>query len=538
MKSVVNVTWTGTDSVMKGRKTCASISYDSNSKNLMTVGFSSYRTGGYARPKLSYTVDLRDHLPELVTFGFSAATGNASALHSLHSWNFSSTLEMNDSLSAHGGATTDPEVGVPGAPPKDPPVVKFDPGRAINSTKNKMGVTRLFIGLSLGMLVSSGIFGFLVYCFWKKKKETIDRFDGINDESIGYEFERGSGPKKFSYNDLSKATSGFSQKEKLGERGFGGVYKGFLKWIDSCVAVKRVPSCSKQGIKEYASEVKIISRVRHKNLVQLFGWCHEKKELLLVYEFMPNGSLDSHLFGGRSVLNWGIRHKIAQGLASALLYLHEEWEQCVVHRDIKSSNVMLDANFNAKLGDFGLARLVNHEKKFQTTMLAGTLGYMAPECVITGKVNKEKDVFSLGVVLMEIASGRQSIEREAADGQVSLIEWAWGLYGAGQILDMADPLLGTDFNLLEMEHILIVGLWCAHPDSNQRPSIRQAIHALNFEVPLPTLECRVFETQYYPSLLDIFSSRQATIVSVRSQVLLADSTGLGDRSKFSATSGA
>ena len=144
------------------------------------------------------------------------------------------------------------------------------------------------------------------------------------------------------------------------------------------------------------SEVKIIGRLRHRNLVQLIGWCHEQHELLLVYEYMPNGSLDSHLFGKKTTLTWPIRYKIAQGLASALLYLHEEWEQCVVHRDIKSSNIMLDSNFNAKLGDFGLARLVDHDLGSQTTVLAGTMGYLAPECVITGKASKDLIVIVLG----------------------------------------------------------------------------------------------------------------------------------------------
>ncbi|KAM1356772.1 hypothetical protein ACFX15_030197 [Malus domestica] len=125
-------------------------------------------------------------------------------------------------------------------------------------------------------------------------------------------------------------------------------------------------------MKEYASEVRIISRLRHRNLVQLIGWCHEKKELLLVYEFLPNGSLDSHLFKENSLLSWQVRYNIAKGLASALLYLHEEWEQCVLHRDIKSSNVMLDSNFNVKLGDFGLARLVDHGEQSLTTIVAGT----------------------------------------------------------------------------------------------------------------------------------------------------------------------
>ncbi|XP_049388069.1 L-type lectin-domain containing receptor kinase IX.1-like, partial [Solanum stenotomum] len=241
------------------------------------------------------------------------------------------------------------------------------------------------------------------------------------------------------------------------------------------------------GSYQYASEVRIISRLRHKYFVQLIGWCHQKRELLLVYEFMLNGSLDHHLFKGKSHLTWPIRLKIAQGLASALFYLHKEWEQCVVHRDIKSSNIMLDSNFNAKLGDIGLARLVDHDKGSQTTVLAGTMGYMAPECVTTGKASKETDVYSFGVVALEVACGRKPIDPKAQEHQVNIIEWAWRLYGMGNLSEAVDPGLSSEFNEEEVEHLLIVGLWCAHPDNKCRPSIRQAIQVLNFEAPLPTL---------------------------------------------------
>ena len=139
------------------------------------------------------------------------------------------------------------------------------------------------------------------------------------------------------------------------------------------MAIKKVSEGSDQGIKEFESEVIIISRLRHRNLVNLIGWCHAGKKLLLVYEYMSNGSLDIHLFKKQSILQWAVRYNIARGLASALLYLHEEWEQCVVHRDIKPSNIMLDSEFNAKLGDFGLARFVDHAKSAQTTALAVTL---------------------------------------------------------------------------------------------------------------------------------------------------------------------
>ncbi|XWS39809.1 hypothetical protein CRYUN_Cryun18bG0086500 [Craigia yunnanensis] len=300
------------------------------------------------------------------------------------------------------------------------------------------------------------------------------------------EFVNGMGPRNFSFDELSKATSNFKDREKLGEGGFGAVYRGYLRDLGAYIAVKRVSKASKQGIKEYASEVKIISRLRHKNLVKLIGWCHEKGELILVYEFMANGSLDSHLFKGRSLLTWEVRFKIVQGLASALFYLHEEGDHCVLHRDIKTSNIMLDSSFNAKLGDFGLARLVDHAKGSQTTLLAGTIGYMAPECFSSRKASKQSDVYSFGVVILEIACGKRSIE-DKYDSQVSLVAWVWDLYGKERLLDVADKKLCMGFDVKQMECLLMVGLWCAHPNHNLRPSIRQAVQVLNFEAPLPNL---------------------------------------------------
>jgi serine/threonine protein kinase len=190
---------------------------------------------------------------------------------------------------------------------------------------------------------------------------------------------------------------------------------------------------------------------------------------------MSNGSLDSHLFGEKITLTWPVRYKIAQGLASALLYLHEEWEQCVVHRDIKSSNIMLDSNFNAKLGDFGLARLVEHEFSSQTTILAGTMGYLAPECFTTGKASKESDVYSFGVVSLEIACGRKPIEPQTEPSRVRLVEWVWDLYGKGQLLEAIDKGLSMEFDEDQIECLMVVGLWCCHPDPTIRPSIRKVM---------------------------------------------------------------
>jgi len=450
MLSVANVSLLGGNiSIMGGRINEARINYNSSSHNL-SVLFTGLINNATVWRSLSYNIDLRDPLPEWVTFGFSAATGSSTAMYTIRTWDFSSTLE---------DIVTKPR------------------------KNNRFG---LAIGLGVGGSFLVGGFALILFCLWKRNNSyTLE--DLAFDRCMDDEFQRETGPKRFSFKELAHATNNFNDEEKLGQGGFGGVYRGFLRDLNSFVAVKRVSKGSKQGIKEYASEVKIISRLGHRNLVQLIGWCHERGELLLVYEFMPNRSLDTHLLTGESLLIWAMRYKVAQGLASALLYLHEEWEQCVVHRDIKSSNIMLDSDFNAKLGDFGLARLVDHMKESQTTVLAGTMGYMAPECVTTGKASKESDVYSFGIVALEIACGRKPIKHNAPEDQVVMVEWVWELYGIGKVLEAADPRLAGDFDEQQMERLMIVGLWCAHPDRDLRPSIRQTIHVLNFETPLPVL---------------------------------------------------
>lgn len=456
IRSIDHLVW---NSSMKDNRTAnAWITYNSATNNLSV--FLTYVRDPIFNGTFSTTtsVDLKSLLPERVRIGFSAATGKWFQIHNIISWSFNSTLDDN----IGGGGDKNKNIGL-----------------------------AIGLGVGLGVLICG--LSLLGFVWWSKQSSR--RME--EDDSIDDEFEKGTGPKRFTYRELTQATKNFDEAGKLGEGGFGGVYKGLLRESNTEIAVKRVSRGSRQGKKEYISEVKIISRLRHRNLVQLFGWCHEKGEFLLVYEFMPNGSLDTHLFRGQTMLSWPVRYKIAIGLASSLLYLHEEWEQCVVHRDIKSSNVMLDSNFNAKLGDFGLARFVDHELGSQTTVLAGTMGYLAPECVTDGKASKESDVYSFGVVALEIACGRRPVESRAEPDQVRLVEWVWEMYGRGQALETADKRLGMEFDEQQMEALIVVGLWCCHPDFKLRPSIRQVINALNFEASLPALPAKLPVPMYF-----------------------------------------
>nr|XP_043633491.1 L-type lectin-domain containing receptor kinase IX.1-like [Erigeron canadensis] len=415
---------------------------------------------------LSYQVNLREVLPEQAIVGISAATGSSGerTRHILQNWEFNSTLQMKKNSED-------------------------------NSKEWKLAVG-LTVPLSV-LLVAAAC----IILVWKTQRKPTRELETVALTSMNDDLERGAGPKRFSYSDLVSATNNFSNDRKLGEGGFGCVYKGYLSREGIVVAVKKISQGSRQGKKEYITEVKIISSLRHRNLVRLIGWCHDQTQFLLVYEFMPNGSLDSHLFGQKSHIQWAVRYKIATGLASALLYLHEEWEQCVVHRDIKTSNIMLDSGFNAKLGDFGLARLMDHEMGPQTTGLAGTLGYLAPECVTTGKASKESDVYSFGVVALEIACGRKAMDSVDPNSDLGLVKWVWDLLGKGELLSGVDQKLNKEFDVKQVECLMKVGLWCAHPDRNLRPSIRQAIQVLKFEAAVPNLPMKM-PVPIYPAAQD------------------------------------
>nr|DAD39321.1 TPA_asm: hypothetical protein HUJ06_013644 [Nelumbo nucifera] len=476
--SVKEVQWdiNGTNEV----KGDVQVSYNSSTKDLSVFLIYVDGTKGSETLSLSYRVDLRNKLPECVNIGFSASTGWSFEFHSILSWNFSSSLEIRNSETGTNSSLVNSN----------------------NSKQNK--------GLVVGLVVgTSALIGCLVMILLVLKKKRNRSPDASMDE----DFERETGPKKFSYAELVRATNNFNAEMKLGEGGFGGVYRGFLSDRKLDIAVKRISEGSKQGKKEYKAEVKIISQLRHRNLVKLVGWCHKKRELLLVYEFMPNGSLDSHLFKDKTLLTWKVRYNIALGLVSALLYLHEEWEQCVVHRDIKYSNVMLDSSFQTKLGDFGLAKLVEHEQGAEITeVLAGTKGYMAPEYAVNGKASKESDVYSFGVVALEIACGRRAVEPSAGQGKVILVDWVRELYGQGMLREAIDPRLTSteNFDEKQVEHLMVVGLWCVHPDYNRRPSMREVMHVLRFEAQLLVIPSKIslptFALPPDASVLEISSS--------------------------------
>ncbi|EPS73694.1 hypothetical protein M569_01059, partial [Genlisea aurea] len=317
---------------------------------------------------------------------------------------------------------------------------------------------------------------------------------------------------RFKYRDLYKATKGFKDRGLLGTGGFGKVYRGVMPGTKVEVAVKRVSHDSRQGTREFVAEIVSIGRLRHRNLVALLGYCRRKSELLLVYEYMPNGSLDKFLHGQpKFTLNWAQRFRVIKGVGSGLLYLHEEWEQVVIHRDIKASNVLLDGELNARLGDFGLARLYDHGSDPQTTHIVGTLGYLAPEHTVTGKASTRTDVYGFGAFLLEVVCGKRPIDPKASAETAVLVEWVISLWSKGELLGAVDPILEGDYHEGEAELVLKLGLLCCQSRPEARPTTRNLVMYLEGSLALPEIaSARELEFSYSEGFDEFRSSFPST----------------------------
>ncbi|OEL17834.1 Proline-rich receptor-like protein kinase PERK8 [Dichanthelium oligosanthes] len=288
--------------------------------------------------------------------------------------------------------------------------------------------------------------------------------------------------KFFSYEELYQITDGFSAQKLLGEGGFGPVYKGHLP-DGADVAIKRLRDGGGQGEREFQAEVEIISRVHHRHLVSLVGYCISNNQRLLVYDFVPNDTLHYHLHGhGMPVLEWSTRIKIAAGAARGISYLHEDCHPRIIHRDIKSSNILLDDNFDAKVADFGLARLALDAVTHVTTRVMGTFGYMAPEYASSGKLTERSDVFSFGVVLLELITGRKPVDASRPLGDESLVEWARPLLSraldTGDLEGLVDPRLEKKLNEAEMFRMIESAAACIRHSASRRPRMSQVVRVL------------------------------------------------------------
>ncbi|KZV30122.1 cysteine-rich receptor-like protein kinase 3-like [Dorcoceras hygrometricum] len=286
------------------------------------------------------------------------------------------------------------------------------------------------------------------------------------------------GPNVYSYKDLKSATDNFSRETKLGEGSYGEVFKATLK-NGNMVAVKKLNISNKSAEREFESEVRLISNVHHRNLVRLLGCCKKGSELLLVYEYMANGSLDKFLYGDkRGTLSWRQRLDIINGMARGLAYLHEQYHACVIHRDIKPSNILLDDEFQAKISDFGLARLFPENQSHISTKFAGTLGYTAPEYAVHGHLSEKVDTYSFGVVILEIISGRRISDVDFESDTQYLLDEAWKLYEAGMPEKLADDTLDSnDYKPEDFKKILEIALICLQSPSSSRPTMTE-VHVM------------------------------------------------------------
>ncbi|EXB79403.1 putative L-type lectin-domain containing receptor kinase S.5 [Morus notabilis] len=401
------------------------------------------------KPVMTADLDLSEVVDQKSYFGFAASTGSSFQLNCVLRWNLT---------------------------------VEVLPGGGEGGGGNDQGVK---IGLGIGvpalvilLVASAG----LVYYLHRRRRA------GEDPAILGALKSLPGTPREFKFSELKKATNNFDDKHnKLGQGGFGIVYRGTLPKEKVEIAVKKFSRGNLKGKDDFLAELTIINRLRHKHLVRLLGWCHKNGTLLLVYDYMPNGSLDNHLFCGpeKAVLSWSLRYKIVSGVASALHYLHNEYDQKVVHRDLKASNIMLDAHFNARLGDFGLARALDNEKTSYAELegVPGTMGYIAPECFHTGKATRESDVYGFGAVILEVVCGQRPWTK--IDNFQLLVDWVWWLHREGCILKAVDERLGNDYSAEEAKRLLLLGLACSHPNVSERPKTQAIVQIISGSVAPP-----------------------------------------------------
>ncbi|KAJ0788919.1 putative protein kinase RLK-Pelle-PERK-1 family [Helianthus annuus] len=295
----------------------------------------------------------------------------------------------------------------------------------------------------------------------------------------------------FTYEDLANATQGFSDANIIGRGGFGYVHKGVLPTGEK-VAIKRLKVGSRQGESEFQAEVATANRIHHKHLVSLVGHCTTGLERLLVYEFVPNNTLEYHLHGkGTDLLSWDKRMKVAVGTAKVLAYLHEECEPKIIHRDMKSTNILLDCNFEPKVADFGLARFFPETNTHVSTRVMGTFGYLAPEYALTGKLTEKSDVFSFGIILLELITGRPPVDKDQFLDD-NIVDWARPLMKRmlkdGNFSSLVDTRMQNNYDCTEMARMIACAAVCVHHLARRRPSMSQIVGVLEGNLTLRHLD--------------------------------------------------
>ncbi|KAJ8755719.1 hypothetical protein K2173_024263 [Erythroxylum novogranatense] len=430
-------------------------------------------------------------------------------------------VDSNTTASPPGGGGTGvlpspPPPGVAG-PPFGPPKKGLPPG----------ALAGLIVGLALGAVIVLIFVGIFVFFYRRKKRKAAEKLSGDvpssgpkdkfqvgppqyrqqsippapprppsagmrldSEKSSVAGIEVGFSQNTFSLEELTTATDAFSDANLLGQGGFGYVHKGVLS-NGTVVAIKQLKAGSGQGEREFRAEIEIISRVHHRHLVSLVGYCITGAQRMLVYEFVPNGTLEFHLHGkDKPTMDWSTRMKIAVGAAKGLAYLHEDCRPKIIHRDIKAANILLDYSFEPKVADFGLAKHSLDTDTHVSTRVMGTFGYMAPEYASTGKLTDRSDVFSFGVVLLELITGHRPVDRTQCFLDESIVDWARPLMKQALEDENYNALVDSklqNYDSFEMKRIICCAAACVRHSARLRPSMSQIVRALEGNIPLDEL---------------------------------------------------
>ncbi|KAL1201614.1 Cysteine-rich receptor-like protein kinase 11 [Cardamine amara subsp. amara] len=303
----------------------------------------------------------------------------------------------------------------------------------------------------------------------RKSQQSLDRQSGI-DITTTHSLQ-------FDFKTIEAATDKFSESNNIGQGGFGEVFKGVLPDRTE-VAVKRLSKTSSQGAQEFKNEVVLVAKLQHRNLVRLLGFCLEEEEKILIYEFVPNKSLDYLLFdpSKQSQVNWTTRYNIIGGIARGILYLHQDSRLTIIHRDLKASNILLDADMNPKIADFGMARIFGMDQtQAETTRIVGTYGYMSPEYAMKGHFSVKSDVYSFGVLVLEIITGKRNSSLDQDGNARDLVTYVWRLWRDGSPSELVDPSIGENYDSNEATRCIHIALLCVQQDPADRPTLASII---------------------------------------------------------------
>ncbi|CAH2077296.1 unnamed protein product, partial [Thlaspi arvense] len=395
-----------------------------------------------------------------------------------------SVIEFLCSVSA--SSALHPPASQPSLSPVYTSMASFSPGIQMGrGQEHKLDAHKKLL---IALIISSSSLGLIILCclcFWiyhlskKSPKTTKNSESGISISKKGF-------VQSFDYKTLEKATGGFKDSNLVGRGGFGFVYKASLD-NHTLAAVKKIENVSQEAKREFQNEVDLLSKIHHPNIISLLGYGSEISSSFIVYELMENGSLDSQLHGPSrgSALTWHMRMKIALDTARGVEYLHERCRPPVIHRDIKSSNILIDSSFNAKISDFGLAVTVGVHGK-NNIKLSGTVGYVAPEYLLDGKLTDKSDVYAFGVVLLELLLGRRPVEKLSSVQCQSLVTWAMPqLTDRSKLPKIVDPVIKDTMDHKHLYQVAAVAVLCVQPEPSYRPLITDVLHSL---VPLVPVE--------------------------------------------------